>query len=161
MPYPHKSAVIEKAMILYSFAFCFTAFIQNEIKAMPVKRRRASKKSVGKPHGTVPVEVIFTVLKGAVTAKTMHIPARIKIFLSTSCLCSAELAVAANTKESGHKSLPVKVIFPQKKSRSENVDHKPKNGVRMRTLSHRQPAENIRKKMISVHCVFSNRFFNI
>lgn len=149
---------MEIAIVLYSWVFCFTALIQKEIKAIAIKASLEKNRSSGNPQVTVPEELILAVFTGTIKAKTTQIVIKIIILRSTSCLCSTELAIAAKTKLKGHKTLPMKIILPQKKSRFEKVDHSPKSGVKKRTPSQRQPAKNPRKKITSVLWVFSKSF---
>lgn len=123
-----------------------------------IETARRMKNIFENPHVTAPADVIFAVLSGTTIEKTSEIASRIAKLRSVSCRCSIEFVRDANKKLNGTRSRPIKRILPQKKSRFENVDHRPKSGVKNLTVSHRQPIKNAVKKIISVDCVISKDF---
>lgn len=86
----------------------------------------------------------------------MEIITTISIFISTFCRWPVPLVITTDSMLNGASVLPKITALPEKFAIGVNEFHKSNIGIKILTLSVRQPIKNSEKNIISMDCVFSN-----
>lgn len=103
--------------------------------------------------------MIIAVFMGMSIAKNKDVMRIIMRFWFTLCLKSSLLSIIVANMESGARILPNKVTFAIAIKKFEYVWAQLNSGTNSRTVSHWKANKNMRKKSMSVACVFSKFCF--
>lgn len=121
-----------------------------EIFAINKIKKRAVENKDSFPHGIMHCKLTCILSSGIKSAIIMEIIKIIDMFLSTFCLWLFPLIIDTERMLKGASVLPKITALPQKIAMGVNECHKFNIGIKILTLSVRQPIKKSEKNIISI-----------